>query len=271
MERVSTSQQFVAAIIAFMKEKGVCRVSFDRSDYDENALTKNDMPWCILFDEFIDTVFVPSLAPDSILSNFSREEREWIARHPVCIGLSVTTEGGAIFYDFFDGTSNCIVNAENYAGEDFDSLFHDVYSALWDGGMSDDEADIYLMEKGFTYDIDPQVLDADCGVVAEAVAEEAGQSVTYCESIDLGDAFPTILEIAKDPSIENLSDPKATLSTLRFLAKNGRLFPKEMESASYEEFVNYFQDHRKDILLSIRLDIEMYYTDRTGKNLTQKA
>lgn len=107
---------FVRATIAFMREKGKTYVSFDKREYDLN-LTKNELPWCVTFDEFIDTI--------SISNEPSKRDK-------ICI--CIETEGGEIRYDYFDGTEN----------ENFDHIFHDVYDEIWDGGICDDEGDIWL-------------------------------------------------------------------------------------------------------------------------------
>lgn len=111
-----TPEQFVKATIAFMKQKNIRSVSFDRKCFDIN-LTKSEMPWCITYDEFIDTVSIP-------------DEPE----HQGTLCICVCTDGGQILYNYFDGSEN----------EDFDELFHWVYDEIWDGGMEDDEADIYF-------------------------------------------------------------------------------------------------------------------------------
>ena len=113
-----TGKQFVQAIIAVLREKGRTSISFHKRDFDIN-LTKNKMPWCVYFDEFIDTVSISS-GTDNI--------------GKICV--CVCTDGGQILWEHFDGSEN----------EDFDGLFNWVYNSLWDGGIEDEEADIWLEE-----------------------------------------------------------------------------------------------------------------------------
>lgn len=130
-----TGKQFVKAIIAILKEKNTSGVSFDPKSYDLN-LSKNELPWCIKFDSMIDTISAPCMWSEDITNSdwTNADKKRAQEKHfPDCICICVEN-GGQILYDFFDGTEN----------EDFDHLFHDVYDELWDGGINDDEGDIWL-------------------------------------------------------------------------------------------------------------------------------
>lgn len=133
-----TGKQFVKAIIAILKEKNKKSVSFDPRTYG-SELTKNELPWCNAFDCMVDTIGCPELVigDDTFEESveFTDEDKAAMKAkgYPDCIWICVD-DGGAVKYDFFDGTEN----------EDFDHLFHDVYDELWDGGINDDEGDIWL-------------------------------------------------------------------------------------------------------------------------------
>lgn len=105
------------AILELMAEKAKTYVSFDIKSFEPNE-NKNNMPWCIGFDAFIDTVSV------------DKEE------HPAQICICVD-DNGAIYYKWYDGSEN----------EDFEGIFHWIYNALWDGGVEDVEDDDWLKKN----------------------------------------------------------------------------------------------------------------------------
>ena len=133
-----TGKQFVAAIIAVLKEKNTPCVSFDPKSYDAH-LTKSELPWCNTFDCMADTIGCPALVigDESIAetAQFSDGDKEQMmaSGYPDCLWICVDDEG-AVKYDFFNGSED----------EDWEHLFFDVYDELRDG--KDEEADFWLDE-----------------------------------------------------------------------------------------------------------------------------
>lgn len=183
-----TGEDFVRATIAFLREKGTDHVSFDPNTYDAE-LTKNELPWCVTFDQIIDTVCIADDGSERIV---------------LCV-----ENGGAIFYEYFDGSEN----------EDFDHIFHDVYDELWDGGMTDEEADCWLdafigetdirkrlvrlldrlVTGGIQYITEPY-LDPDSGLQYDCLrrVRELGNKLYLTDSIN-GENNPTALMLTSLP------------------------------------------------------------------------
>ena len=266
--KVTTNEQYCEAIKAIMHQKGVNHVSFDRKTYDENTLTKNEMPWCVLFDEFISTVCVPSLMTEE-LEGLAEIERAFIKGAPNCIALVVENKGGQVMYDLFNGETHChSTGAEDYGEEDYIFIFEEVYCYLWDGGMEDDESEIWLEKNGFFLNLEPECLLEDIRRAADAVAEARGMNVSYCESMDLGDVFPAIVEFALDP--DNLGENEDNiLGTLRFVSNDESIFPKEMKTASLEQFKEYFDHHYQELLVMVRIDVDHYLAEFEKENTEQ--
>ena len=132
----TTGKEFVAAIIAILTMKNKKTVSFDPRTYD-SELTKNELPWCNAFDCMVDTIGCPELVIDDDTFEesveFTDEDKNAMKAkgYPNCIWICVD-DGGAVKYDFFDGTED----------EDWDHLFVDVYDELRNG--EEDEAEIWL-------------------------------------------------------------------------------------------------------------------------------
>lgn len=259
--RITTNEQYCEAIKTIMRQKGVKFVDFDRKTYDENALTKNQMPWCVLFDEFICTVSVPSLMTEEELQGLDETEKTFIKNNPNCIVLATESDGGMLRYDLFNGMTHChSTEGENSGEEDYQFLFEEVYSYLWDGGMEDEESDIWLKKNGFVTDIDPERLLYDIKRAAGAVAQAQGMNVTYCESMDLGEVFPAIARFALNPD-DLGKDEEDILGTLHFVSDEGSIFPKEMKAASVEQFKEYFDQHYKELLVTVRNDVDHYLAE----------
>ena len=259
--KVTTNEQYCEAIKAIMRQKGVNHVNFDRKTYDENSLSKNEMPWCVLFDEFISTVCVPSLMTEKELEGLAEIEMAFIKGAPNCIALVVEDKGGQVMYDLFNGETHChSTGTEDYGEEDYEFLFEEVYSCLWDGGMEDDESEIWLEKNGFFLNLEPGCLLDDISRAADAVAEARGMNVPYCESIDLGDVFPAIVKFALYP--DNLGEnEESILDTLHFVSEQGSIFPKEMKTASVEQFKEYFDQHYQELLIMVRNDVDHYLAE----------
>lgn len=259
--RVTTNEQYCEAIKAIMHQKGVNHVDFERKNYDENALTKNQMPWCVLFDEFISTVCIPSLMTEKELEGLSEIEKAFIGSNPNCIALTVENEDGQVMYDLFNGETHCYsTRGEDYGEEDYQFIFEEVYSYLWDGGMEDEESEIWIEKNGFVTDIDPERLLEDIDRAADAVADARGMNVTYSESMDLGDVFPAIARFALNPN-DLGEDEENLLETLHFVSEQGSIFPKEMKTASVEQFKNYFDEHYQELLVMVRNDVDQYLAE----------
>lgn len=110
----------------------------------------------------------------------------------------------------------------------------------------------------------------DMDAIAEAVAEEAGQNLPYCPSIDFS-VFPYLVALLFDEEqrkangCDFLDQGDETLNTLRFLADNGRLIPTTLKGADMETYEKYIRYHEDGILDEIREDIEGYYEEYTGQ------
>lgn len=144
MKHEITPAEYIRATIAILKEKGKASIGFDPKCYDP-CLTKDELPWCIYFDEIISYITAPSLCSEESLADLSDKEKAWLAAHPECLIISVENDGGQIFYDFFAADTHFLhEEGENYAGEDFERIFYDVYDELWDGGINDEEGYFFL-------------------------------------------------------------------------------------------------------------------------------
>ena len=94
--------------------------------------------------------------------------------------------------------------------------------------------------------------------VSEIAGAIASPNLSYCASIDMGDAFPAIIMLALSETDDNL------LETLRFLAENGRFFPESMKEASKDEFRAYLKENEETIFSTIKEEAEAYYEEYTG-------
>lgn len=107
-------------------------------------------------------------------------------------------------------------------------------------------------------------LDSRITEIANAVANP---NLSYCASIDLGDAFPAIIQLGMSgEEIASLDEPfpdDKLLETLRFLAENGRLFPKSLKEASLDEFRAYLKENEEAIFSTIKEEAEKYYEEYT--------
>ncbi len=92
-------------------------------------------------------------------------------------------------------------------------------------------------------------------------AEVAGSpNISYCASIDLGDAFPAVIQLGMliEGSGEDCYPLDALLDTLRFLAQNGRFFPSSLGDASLEDFKAHLIQHADEIFEEIENDAKSY-------------
>lgn len=129
-----TGKEFVNGIISILRKKNKTFVSFDPKSYDEN-LTKDELPWCCAFDQMVDTISAPGLLDEKTLARaYDPEDLVKMAGKgfPGCLCISVCTEGGVIFHDFFDGSED----------EDWEHLFIDVYDEL--RSSDDGEGDFWI-------------------------------------------------------------------------------------------------------------------------------
>ena len=95
--------------------------------------------------------------------------------------------------------------------------------------------------------------------VSEIAVAIASPNLSYCASIDMGDAFPAIIMLALSETDDNL------LETLRFLAENGRFFPESMKEASLDEFQTHLKKNEEEIFSTIKKEAEAYYEEYTGE------
>jgi len=94
---------------------------------------------------------------------------------------------------------------------------------------------------------------------AEYVADKKGMNVSYCESIDLGDTFPTLLDVAIGDYDED--DASYIEQTLRFLAENGRYLPESLKEEPFETLVAYVRNNEDKILNDIRSECDSYQAE----------
>ena len=112
-------------------------------------------------------------------------------------------------------------------------------------------------------------LDRKVTDIANAVADP---NLSYCASIDLGSAFPAVIQLGmSDDEIAWLDETfpdEDLLEILRFIAENGRFFPKSMKEASLDEFRAYLKKNEKAIFSTIKEEAEKYYEEYTGDPYT---
>lgn len=111
-------------------------------------------------------------------------------------------------------------------------------------------------------------------IMADAIAEEEGQNVPYCASMDFS-YLPQILKaiMSDDELHENdLEKPVDSdlLDDLRFLARNNRALPEELSESSLEDIRTYIRKHLEDILSDIRSICEEDYEDSLGRPFCMK-
>lgn len=100
-------------------------------------------------------------------------------------------------------------------------------------------------------------------------AEAAGTpNISYCASIDLGDAFPAVIQLGllAEESDEECYPDNVLLDTLRFLAQNGRFFPESLCGASLEEFQEHLVKNADKIFGEIQHDIKCYLGEYSEKS-----
>lgn len=98
--------------------------------------------------------------------------------------------------------------------------------------------------------------------VSEIAGAIASPNLSYCASIDMGDAFPAIIMLALSETDDGLPE------TLRFLAENGRFFPESMKEASLDEFRAYLKKNEETFFSTIKKEAEAYYEEYTGNPYT---
>lgn len=112
-------------------------------------------------------------------------------------------------------------------------------------------------------------LDRKVTDIANAVANP---NLAYSASIDLGSAFPAVIQLGMSDeeiaSLDEIFPDDDLLETLRFLAENGRLFPKSMKEASLDEFRAYLKENEEAIFSTIKEEAEKYYEEYTGDSYT---
>lgn len=117
--------------------------------------------------------------------------------------------------------------------------------------------------------IDLLSLDSKITEIANAVANP---NLSYCASIDLGDAFPAVIQLGMSneeiASLDEIFPDEDLLGTLRFLAENGRFFPKSMKEASLDEFRAYLKENEEKIFSTIKEEAEKYYEEYIGDSYT---
>ena len=258
--KVTTNEQYCKAINAIMREKGVKFVNFEIKTSNRNPQSKKEIPWCNLFNEFISTVSVPSQMTEKELEKFSDKEKAFIQHYPDCITIAVINKENKLRYELFNGYGRCNWDKKDKdINVNYKFIFNEVYSKLLQDDVKNNQSEIWLDKKGLTIDIDPEKLLEDINLAADIVAEEKGMNIDYCESMDLGEVFPAIAEMAAHPN--ELKNEEYILDTLRFVSDEHSIFPKEMETASLEQFKEYFDEHYQEILISIREDVDRYLSE----------
>lgn len=106
-----SGKQYVKAIIAYLKSKHRCGVSFELSSYDHTTI--GDIPYCNALQYVVDTVSISD-------------------EKPGCVNVAVCREDGFMAYEVFDGSED----------EDFEYLFSEIYYYINDA--EDPEAEEWL-------------------------------------------------------------------------------------------------------------------------------
>ena len=107
-------------------------------------------------------------------------------------------------------------------------------------------------------------LSAFIDEVAELIADAKGHNVPYCESMDVS-LLPIVVDIAdEDRETSDILDAYNAseddiLGELQFLACNGRVLPKDLAKAGFEEFRTYVKANRGDVLAEIEKIFQNYY------------
>lgn len=99
---------------------------------------------------------------------------------------------------------------------------------------------------------------------SEAAAAAGAPNISYCASIDLGDAFPAVIQLGMRIACsdeDSCYQPDALLDTLRFLATQGRFFPNSLANGSLDEFSHYLSENADAIFNEIESDIKGYLAE----------
>lgn len=97
--------------------------------------------------------------------------------------------------------------------------------------------------------------------ISEAAEAAGNPNISYCASIDIGDAFPAIIQLGASVSGANddLYYPSGSiLDTLHFLAENHSFFPESLSEAPLEDFKEYLALNCDEIFEQIEKDIAGY-------------
>lgn len=111
-------KRYFGALVAFLKRKQVDVVYFDDSDYYE-VEDENCIPWCQEVDRFVERL--------RLVSDNDKGDR---------VVISVVDTDNKVVEKEFNGDDK----------EDWPVLFDEAYNKIWDGGILDDEAEIFYEE-----------------------------------------------------------------------------------------------------------------------------
>lgn len=96
--------------------------------------------------------------------------------------------------------------------------------------------------------------------IYDAIADEAGQNITYNESID-GSIFPSVISVA-----EGTVEDGHEFDDCRFLAENGFILPRRLQKASDRRIMVYIRLHLDTVLDLIESEAESDYYFRIGEH-----
>ena len=104
-----------------------------------------------------------------------------------------------------------------------------------------------------------QCLQEKINAIYDAIADDAGMNITYCESID-GDMFLSVLAVAAN-DFEDFSR-KACFDNCLFLASNNFILPKSLANSSEKEIEDYIHNNEDSILDNIEKNAVSDYLGR---------
>lgn len=96
--------------------------------------------------------------------------------------------------------------------------------------------------------------------IYDAIADEAGQNITYNESMN-GSIFPSVISVA-----EGTAEDKQEFDGCRFLAENGFILPRRLRKASDRRITAYIRLHLDTVLDLIEAEAESDYYFRIGEH-----
>lgn len=99
----------------------------------------------------------------------------------------------------------------------------------------------------------------DFNDLAVAIADAHGHNVPYTESMDISELPILLMLIVPDEWNSTCCDfAEATLSTCRFLSKNGGILPQSLEGSTLQQFQDYIIENQEHIVSQIQEIVNNY-------------